>query len=254
MKAAAVAGEAGHTVTLFERDRRLGGKAYLAQLLPHRAEFGGIITNLKREMELARVTVALGTEVTPSLIAREAPDAIIVATGTRTSLPPLEGEATVAVVASDDVVSDRVQVGNRVVIYDWLADWTGVGLAEKLATQGREVTLAVNGICAAAAIQNYVRDAAIARLFKLQVKTLPFMRLYGVDGSTAFFIHTAAQEPVTIENVDTVVTIYPGIPETSLAAEARPLCANVQLIGDAMSPRTAEEAVYEGLVAAINLG
>jgi len=141
-----------------------------------------------------------------------------------------------------------------VVIYDWLADWTGVGLAEKLATQGREVTLAVNGICAAAAIQNYVRDAAIARLFKLQVKTLPFMRLYGVDGSTAFFIHTAAQEPVTIENVDTVVTIYPGIPETSLAAEARPLCANVQLIGDAMSPRTAEEAVYEGLVAAINLG
>ena len=165
-------------------------------------------------------------------------------------MPPLEGDATVAVVASDEVVSDSVQVGDRVVIYDWLADWTGVGLAEKLATEGREVTLAVNGICAAAAIQNYVRDAAIARLFKLQVKTLPFMRLYGVDGSSAYFIHTAAQESVIIEDVDTVVTVYPGIPETSVAAAAKPLCANVQLIGDAMSPRTAEEAVYEGLFAA----
>jgi len=116
------------------------------------------------------------------------------------------------------------------------------------------VTLAVNGICAAAAIQNYVRDAAIARLFKLQVKMLPFMRLYGVDGSSAYFIHTAAQESVIIENVDTIVTVYPGVPETSLATVARPLCASVQLIGDAMSPRTAEEAVYEGLTAAINLG
>ena len=64
MKAAAVAAEAGHSVTLFERAKRLGGKTHLAQLLPHRAEFGGIITNLKREMELAKVQVALGTEVT----------------------------------------------------------------------------------------------------------------------------------------------------------------------------------------------
>jgi len=41
---------------------------------------------------------------------------------------------------------------------------------------------------------------------------------------------------------------------TALAAAAKPLCDNVQVIGDAMSPRTAEEAVYEGLVAAMNLG
>jgi hypothetical protein len=99
-----------------------------------------------------------------------------------------------------------------------------------------------------------VRDGAIARLFTLEVKTLPFMRLYGVDGRSAYFIHTAAQEPLVIENLDTVVTVYPGVPETALAAAAKPLCANVQIIGDAMSPRTAEEAVYEGLVAAINLG
>jgi NADPH-dependent 2,4-dienoyl-CoA reductase/sulfur reductase-like enzyme len=258
-KAAAVAAEAGHSVMLFERTKRLGGKTHLAQMLPHRAEFGGIITNLRREMELAKVRVMLGMEVTAALIASESPDSIIIATGARTILPPLEGEAAIAILTSDEVVGDRTEVGDgaevgdRVLIYDWLADWTGVGLAEKFATLGRNVTLAVNGICAAAAIQNYVRDAAIARLFKLAVKTLPFMRLYGVEDRSAYLIHTAAQEPVVIENLDTIVTVYPGIPETALADDARRLCADVQLIGDALSPRTAEEAVYEGMVAARNL-
>jgi pyruvate/2-oxoglutarate dehydrogenase complex dihydrolipoamide dehydrogenase (E3) component len=205
-------------------------------------------------MELAKVRVVFGVEVTPALMSSESPDAIIIATGARTILPPLEGEAAIAILMGDEVVSDPTGVGDRVLIYDWLADWTGVGLAEKLATLGRDVTLAVNGICAAAAIQNYVRDAAIARIFKLEVKTLPFMRLCGVDGRSAYLIHTAAQEPVVVENLDTVVTVYPGIPETALADDARRLCADVQLIGDALSPRTAEEAVYEGMVAARNLG
>ena len=57
MKAAAVAAERGHDVTLCEASARLGGQALLAQLLPGRAEFGGIITNLTREMEQAGVTV-----------------------------------------------------------------------------------------------------------------------------------------------------------------------------------------------------
>ena len=65
MKAAAVAAEIGNDVTLYEADRRLGGQALLAQLLPHRSEFGGIVTNLSREVELAGVAVRLNMTVTP---------------------------------------------------------------------------------------------------------------------------------------------------------------------------------------------
>ena len=61
MKAAAVAAARGHEVTLYEAAPRLGGQALLAQQLPGRAEFGGIVTNLAREMELAGVKVVTNT-------------------------------------------------------------------------------------------------------------------------------------------------------------------------------------------------
>src|SRR5262249_44329052 len=136
MKAAAVAAECGHRVTLYERGRRLGGQALLAQLLPHRAEFGGIATNLAREMELAGVALRLGVEATPAVIAAEKPDAVILATGARPRLPAIEGGEGIQILHAHDVLEKRAMAGARVVVYDWLADWTGVGLAEQLAAAG----------------------------------------------------------------------------------------------------------------------
>ena len=53
LKAAAVAAERGHQVTLLEARRRLGGQVLLAQEIPGRAEFGGAIGNLAGEAERA---------------------------------------------------------------------------------------------------------------------------------------------------------------------------------------------------------
>jgi NADPH-dependent 2,4-dienoyl-CoA reductase/sulfur reductase-like enzyme len=81
MKAAATAAERGHQATLFEAERRLGGQALLAQMLPGRAEFGGLITNLQREMELAAVPIHKGVRVDRAKILAEAPDVVLIATG-----------------------------------------------------------------------------------------------------------------------------------------------------------------------------
>ena len=56
MKAALTAAERGHRVTLYEAGRRLGGQVLLAQLLPERAEFGGIVTNLHTRVGRAPVS------------------------------------------------------------------------------------------------------------------------------------------------------------------------------------------------------
>jgi 2,4-dienoyl-CoA reductase-like NADH-dependent reductase (Old Yellow Enzyme family) len=249
LKAAAVAAERGHEVTLHDKDSRLGGQALIAQLLPGRAEFGGLATNLIREAERHGVKLVTNSHVTAEKVRAEKPDAVILATGSVPHKPLFEGSGSSNVVHAADVFTGRAKTGSNVVIYDWLADWVGSGVAEKLAGEGAYVRLAVNGLCPAANIQNYVRDVFIARLHKLGVTVLPMMRLYGVDDRTAFFLHTAAQEPVTLEDVDTIVLACPNAPLDALAHQLRGIVKEVHLAGDCLAPRTAEEAVFEGLKA-----
>ena len=216
LKAAAVAAERGHDVTLYEKERQLGGQALLAQMLPGRAEFGGIVTNLSREAERAGAKIVKGTAVTAELLKREKPDEIIIATGSLSLRPPIETDGDANIVHAADVLAGRATTGASVVIYDWLSDWIGLGMAERCARDGARVRLCVNGPMPGAAIQNYVRDARMGVLFELGVEVIPLMRLYGYDGETAYFQHTAARKPFTIEGVDTIVLACPNAPNADL--------------------------------------
>ena len=249
MKAAAVAVERGHAVTLYERAARLGGQALLAQLLPRRAEFGGIVTNLAREMELAGVTVVKNSEVTAALIDAEAPDAVIVATGAAPYRPAIEGADDGHVVDAWQVLNGEVNVGQSVVVADWRCDWVGLGLAEKLVRDGCHVRLAVNGTMAGQSLQQYVRDHWVGELHTLGVEIIPYARVFGIDADTVYLQHTASGEPILCEAVDTLVTALGHTPETTLEAALADYPGDVQLAGDCLSPRTAEEAVLEGLKA-----
>lgn len=247
LKAAAVAAERGHEVTLYEKERQLGGQALLAQLLPSRAEFGGIVTNLTREAERAGAKIVKGTAVTAELLKREKPDEIIIATGSHPIRPPIETDGDANIVHAADVLAGRATTGASVVVYDWLADWIGLGMAERCAREGARVRLCVNGPMPGAAIQNYVRDAKMGVLFELGVEVIPLMRLFGYDGETAYFQHTAARKPLVIEGVDTIVLACPNAPNADLAQDAQALGIPHHLIGDAVTARTCEEAVYEAL-------
>lgn len=249
MKAAVVAAQRGHGVTLFEAERRLGGQALLAQLLPGRAEFGGLVTNLQRELTVAGVQIRTGARVSRAMILDEAPDVVVVATGARPYRPDFAHEGDLQIVDAWQVLTGDVETGASVVVIDWRADWIGIGIAEHLAQSGRSVRLAVSGIAAGETLPLYVRDAAVASLHKLGVTILPYMRLYGSDSDSVYLQHIASEEAVVIDSVDTLVLCTGHVPVSDLADSIEDLTVKVRIIGDAASPRTAEEAVYEGLLA-----
>ena len=250
MKAASIAARRGHDVTLYEASPRLGGQALLAQLLPGRAEFGGIVTNLAREVETAGVTDETGARVTADLVCEQAPDAVIVATGATPLMPHgVELGDDAHVVDAWQVLREQVNVGTSVVVADWRSDWIGVGLAQMLAETGCHVRLAVNGLHAGELMPWYVRDMAAAKLHKLGVETIPYARLYGADADTVYLQHTASEEAILIEGVDTLVLSQGHTPEMGLLEELEECDATVIGIGDCLAPRTAEEAVLEGLKA-----
>jgi len=247
MKAAAVAAEAGHHVTLYEATASLGGQVKLAQSLPGRAEFGGLTINLTREMDRAGVTLRLNTRVTADLIAREAPDKIVLATGATPYSPEIEGADEAHVVSAWQVLQGEANVGSRAIIADWRCDWIGLGLAEYLAREGCHVRLAVNGMVAGQSLPQYTRDKWLGDLHRLGVEIIPHMRLHGIDADSAYFQHTLSGDPVILSAVDTLVTSLGHKAETALEHELRDWAGAVHVIGDCLCPRTAEEAILEGL-------
>ena len=251
MKAAAVAAERGHSVTLYEAAARLGGQALLAQLLPGRAEFGGIVTNLGREMELAGVNVVTDTRVSAELVQSERPDAVIVATGAAPRLPEIPGAEEAHIVSAWQVLRNEVNVGQSVVIADWRCDWIGLGLAERLAREGCRVRLGVNGYMPGQTLQQYVRDHWLGTIHKLGVEVIPMVRLYGADADTVYFQHTANDEPVICDEVETLVLSLGHDAVDDLDEELCGLDCELVMIGDCIGPRSAEEAVLEGLKAGL---
>ena len=135
-----------------------------------------------------------------------------------------------------------LEAGADVVIADWRCDWIGLGLAEKLATAGSRVRLVVNGYMPGQTIQQYVRDRWLGDLHKLGVEVIPLARLYGVDSDTAYFQHTMTEEAILVEGVETLVLALSHRSRDSLSTELGDLGMDCHVIGDALSPRTAEEA------------
>jgi NADPH-dependent 2,4-dienoyl-CoA reductase/sulfur reductase-like enzyme len=250
MKAAAVAAQRGHRVILCERSGQLGGQVLLAQTLPGRAEFGVLVDNLRREMELAGVEVHLVTDVDTALVKQESPDVVIIATGAT----PFQPDANIGIdthaIQAWQILKGEASPGHSVVIADWRCDWIGVGLAEKLAQQGCRVRLAVDGTHAGQNLQIYLRDNWAGKLNALEVEIIPYARLFGADGDTVYFHHTASGDPIVCENVDTLVLSQGHQSVTTLENLLRDSGIAIHMVGDCLSPRTVEEAIYEGLMTA----
>ena len=254
MKAASVASDRGHEVSLYEADSQLGGQARLAQLLPNRSEFGGIITNLSRELETSGAKINLGVSLNATKIKQLKPDVVILATGAKPLWPEnLSNNGEGQVCDAWQVLKGEVNVGSSVLIHDWKGDWIGMGVAEHLAQNGCKVRLAVNGLFAGESLQSYVRDSNAARLHDLGVKIIPYVRLYGRDEDSVYLQHTVHGAAIIEEEVDTLVLAQGHTPENRLETELRDDIEKVICIGDCQMPRTCEEAVLEGLRAAYNL-
>ncbi len=253
LKAAAVAAERGHEVILLEASDRLGGQALLAQALPGRAEFGGIVTNLARECERHGVEIRRGVEATRASLEALSPDVVICATGAVERRPELEGMDQAHVVGAWAVAAGTANVGTRVLVYDWHANWVGLGIAEKLARDGCSVRLAVNGPMPGEHLPMMVRDAWMGELHKFGVEVVTYARLHGCDEDSVYMRHVTSGQPIICEDVETVVLATPLERVAGVWEALRETTIECHLVGDALAPRTAEEAVLEGLQAGFGL-
>jgi hypothetical protein len=98
-----------------------------------------------------------------------------------------------------------------------------------------------------------VRGHWLGVLHSLGVEVTPLMRLGGCDESTVFFQHAVSQETTSFEGVDTLILSFGGIPDVRLEDALTEYRGPMHVIGDCLSPRTAEEAILEGFSVASRL-
>ena len=183
-------------------------------------------------MALAGVRVEKGVEVTRTEVERRQPDAVVVATGAKPYWPVIEGADEAHVVDAWSVVRGEANVGHSVVVADWRCDWVGLGVAEKLARDGCRVRLCVNGYMPGQLIQQYVRDHWVGILQTLEVDIEPYLRVFGVDADSVYFQHTANDQPVVLEDVDTLVVALGHEADATLETGLEDWDGEVHLVGD----------------------
>ena len=253
MQSAALAADRGHEVLLCEAGSRLGGQVRLAERLPGRGEFGGIVTNFERELDKSGVEVRLKTRVDRAYVEETAPDAVVVAIGGQPATPEFERSDDADVCTAWDILRGDANPGARVMVAELFGDWVAPGIAEKLVSEGHQVRLATLQPRVGEAIAALIGDYVAGRLFELGVETIPYARLYGMDEDTVYFEHCMALKPIVCEGVDTLVLCYGNRADRALAEELAGIEIETHFVGDCRSPRTAEEAILEGYEVAATL-
>jgi 2,4-dienoyl-CoA reductase-like NADH-dependent reductase (Old Yellow Enzyme family) len=243
--AAAEAAAAGHDVVLAERGAALGGQLAVAGRAPAHREPWARYEAWARHA-LRGVEVRLATAVGAADAGDH--DALVIATGAAPYVPPLPGDLPCAAVPAPAAILAPASVRGPVLVADWGGGWAGLDAAETLAEHGLEVTLA----CAAAAIgegvHQYQRNLYLGRLDALGVRLLHHTELAG-GGLRHVFSGRTSPLP---EDLATLVLAQGRVPDDALwrELEGRP---NVVRAGDVLGPRSAEEAILEGTLAAAGL-
>ena len=253
LESARVLAGRGHRVRLVERGPQLGGAATIASVGPGRERMAGLAQWLEAECRASGVEVELGTEVTPAdLDAATTRGAVVVATGSRPLPfdPPVDG--TITVVDGLSALAggaDRLPDG-PVVVLDPVGGPIGVGVAEWLAGQGRQVAIVTPDQIAGTqlAITGDLADAN-TRLQRAGVTRELRAILRGAKGGRALLDDVWTGERREID-CTVIVDCSHRLPDESLYL-SRP---GTPRAGDCVAPRTLLEAVLEGRRRALEIG
>lgn len=137
MSAALTAAQRGHSVTIIEKERKLGGALKLADYSGHKQDLKRYKDYLVGQVNRRNIKVYTETRAERGFVESLRPDVLILATGASPILPPIKG-ADKAVLAVD-VYPEMDKVGKNVVIIGGGA--IGCELAIELGELGRNVTI-----------------------------------------------------------------------------------------------------------------
>jgi len=247
LAAALESAAAGDSVTVLERDGDVGGQLRLAGFATaHRELWQRYRRSTLARLAEAGIVVALGVAGDAATAADF--EAVILACGARPYEPSLPAAGGPAVLQAWDVIRSPHDVIAPALVADWGGGWDGLDAAERLAEAGVAVTLACAAPMPGETLHQYQRNLYLKRLDDLGVEILHHTEL-ALEAGVAALRHVFSGRQSSLGAARTLVLAQGRVPNDELwaALEEHP---GVVRAGDVLGPRTLEEAVLEGVLAA----
>ncbi len=253
LEAARVASLRGHRVTLYEKGDTLGGQPLIASQAPGREELDEVRRYYTYQMGLQEVDVHLNTEATSETIEQEAPDAVVIATGSRAILSGLTAD-DVPVVDVRTILSGEADIepGQRVVLQAEDHHMQGLTAADFLVEKGCEVQVLTEAVYAGSQIETGTLETLYQRLLTKGVTLTPLTTIKLIDGRTVVTENTISKAEARIQGVDMIVASYGNeasdelYREVKSDADSTSTTPALYLIGDASAPRRLMDAILDG--------
>ncbi|MGQ9584263.1 MAG: oxidoreductase [Anaerolineae bacterium] len=242
--AALTVAKRGHQVVLCEKKDMLGGELIPGSQPLFKSELGRLLQYWRDEVTDSGIEVRLNTEVTPELVRREKPDALIVAVGAAPILPAIPGIQRQNVVSAVHAFLQPTELaGKQVVVLG--GGEVGCECAVFLAQQGCKVSL----------VEMMEELMLNAEVQATKMDLLKMLADAGVTVLTSTQVTEIAEEGVTLRSgdgserfwkADYVVVSVGMRPLRHVAHQLAGECADVRVVGDCQEPRRIRDAVVEG--------
>jgi 2,4-dienoyl-CoA reductase-like NADH-dependent reductase (Old Yellow Enzyme family)/thioredoxin reductase len=256
LETARVAAERGHSVTLAEAAPDPGGQFRLAGLQPRRGQITDLLAWYTRQLGQLGVDLTFNTYLEADEIAAHGADIVVLATGALPAetgyqkalphVPKMPGLEKGNIWSVQDVMERSARLGQHVLMLDEGGHWRGVGTAWHLAQEGHSVTIVTPDPMVGRELSRMASDfAARQELARLGVNFVCESAITEWTGNTAKCVSLLTGAPFEITADALVLSTAPSadqtLPDTLREKGMHPL-----LIGDALAPRSAAAAIYEG--------
>jgi len=249
LECAWLAASRGHQVTLYERGKVLGGQLRIGAIPPFKQDYSRTIAYLVHMCEKHGVTIHLQTEATLERILAGKPDAVILATGAQSMIPEIKGVTGPKVVQAWEVLEGTKPVGLKVLIVG--GGLIGAETADFLGEHGHQVTIVEMLPKIALDEEPSTRHFLLDRLrnYRVRMETEVVVEGFLEDG----VLGKRNGQEVQLTGFETIILAMGARSVNDLQSELQGKVPELYVIGDAVKPRKALDAIEEGAHLALQL-
>jgi 2,4-dienoyl-CoA reductase-like NADH-dependent reductase (Old Yellow Enzyme family)/thioredoxin reductase len=249
LETAWVAAARGHRVTLYEKNFAPGGQFRIAAIPPFKQDIAGAITYYIHMCQKHGVAFKMGTEATAEQVIADGPDVVVIATGGEPLVPDIKGINGSRVTTAWDILEGKKQAGNKVLIVG--GGEVGCEVADFLGEHHHEVTLVEMQSAVALDVPVSAKYFLLQRLreYCVQIETDTTVLEFLDDGAV---VDNNGQR-ARLEGFDTIVLALGTRSVNGLREQLEGRVAELYVIGDALEPRKAIEAIEEGARVALQI-